>query len=603
MLTATQTRTELRTVHSFPFDRVHANPYQTRAHDDPAHVQALAADMQQRGMLQMPLARPKPGAPTINGVPTEIELAFGHTRFAAWKIAFADQPFRVDVLELTDREMAEYAISENQKRKDISAIEKARALDAYLKTFGVTQKEAAALFGLSDASSVSNLLRLLKLPEPVQALVDAGDLPEQYARRLVTLAQVAPKDIEPLAQKVAAAAEHERAGLFDYEFESILRKRARTLDNWQTPFKPDWSPKKYYTQPNHEKGEPDEIPSCAKCPFLFTQRNSTYCLRPACYSRKAREYAWHEAVAACKKLDIPLDAASDHVVFDGTMYGITDTVKALVEQRPAHLRLVPVLNEKSDGGAYGRENALGSKYVALATTDPDAWRAALAAAGKAETAAVKSTDPAKQKEIERKEKEKLERERQWRAHMDAQADRIIYDLAHAWRKLMPANPALLRLMATRLADYAYMYDNEMLGAQIDLLQKGKIADMDVAQGVMMQCLLRDEYDQILRGAMSDKRDLAKFRKHFTELADALKVKLPKAWDAPFDEPMPQDDDKVDADAKAWLCKTPSNDLNFQSALKEANLATLQAALKAGISTKTAREAVEARIRKLEKANK
>ena len=236
--------------------------------------------------------------------------------------------------------------------------------------------------------------------------------------------------------------------------------------------------------------------------------------------------------------------------------------------------------------------------MALATTDPDAWRAALAAAGKAEDVKAKSTDPAKQKEIERKEKEKLERERQWRAHMDAQADRIIYDLAHAWRKLMPANLALLRLMATRLVDYAYMYDDEMLGEQIDLLQKGKVADMDVAQGVMMQALLRDEYDQILRGAMSDKRDLAKFRKHFTELADALKVKLPKNWDAPFDEPMPQDD-KVDADAKAWLCKTPSNDLNFQSALKEANLATLQA----GISTKTAREAVEARIRKLEKADK
>jgi len=192
------------TVQRFALDQIVANPYQTRQAEDPADVARLAESIAQVDMLQTPVGRWDPGD---HGV---VELAFGHTRLAAHRalaaegavsrvtgLAFDEMP--VDVRELTDLEMFELAVRENLDRKDLTPIEKARAMAMYRDQFGKTSDEIGALFGLSG-SAVRNKMRLLELPAAVQNLVQAGEIQEGAARRLLALNRIAPQAIEKVAE-------------------------------------------------------------------------------------------------------------------------------------------------------------------------------------------------------------------------------------------------------------------------------------------------------------------------------------------------------------------------------------------------------------------
>ena len=159
-----------------PVDRVDPNPFQPRRHFDPAEIAALASSIKQHGMLQPIIVR---------AVGDRYQLIAGERRLrASVEAQLHDLPARVMVLD--DRKVSELAMVENLQREDLNAIEKATAFRDYLQQYGGTQEELAGRLGL-DRSTLSNLIRLLELPEEIQSAVLSKTISQGHARALLGL--------------------------------------------------------------------------------------------------------------------------------------------------------------------------------------------------------------------------------------------------------------------------------------------------------------------------------------------------------------------------------------------------------------------------------
>jgi len=178
-------------------DLIDPNPYQPRTDLDSLEsmnkLESLARGIRLKrattlpdtyGLMQVPIGRQ---------VNDRFQLAFGHRRYEAFKInhaengdAWAKMPLQV--VELSDEEMYDFAARENGDREDINPIEKAKSILRGQETFDWTLQQAASAHGLSK-SAASNLTRLLQLPEAVQAWVSAGNVGQRHARELLRLVQ------------------------------------------------------------------------------------------------------------------------------------------------------------------------------------------------------------------------------------------------------------------------------------------------------------------------------------------------------------------------------------------------------------------------------
>ncbi len=157
-------------------DRIDPNPFQPRRHFDPAEVAALAESIKQHGMLQPIIVR---------AAGDRYQLIAGERRLrASIEARLAQIPARVMVLD--DRRVSELAMVENLQREDLNALEKANAFRDYLHRYGGTQEELAGRLGV-DRSTLSNLIRLLDLPEEVQSAVLSKSLTQGHARALLGL--------------------------------------------------------------------------------------------------------------------------------------------------------------------------------------------------------------------------------------------------------------------------------------------------------------------------------------------------------------------------------------------------------------------------------
>lgn len=155
---------------------VDPNPYQPRQDFDPAEIDSLAESIREHGLIQ-PIV--------VRRMGERFQLVAGDRRLrASIKAGLADVP--VHILEMDDRHLAEMAIVENLQRKDLNALEKAASFQSYLKKFGCTQEELAGRLQL-DRSTVSNLIRLLELPDEVQHAVRRGEVTPGHARALLPL--------------------------------------------------------------------------------------------------------------------------------------------------------------------------------------------------------------------------------------------------------------------------------------------------------------------------------------------------------------------------------------------------------------------------------
>jgi ParB family chromosome partitioning protein len=158
-----------------PVDLIGPNPRQPRRRFDEQALNGLAASLGARGVLQPVLVRPKPGG--------TFELIAGERRWRAAKLAGLDR-IPALVRPRGDAEALELALIENMAREDLNPIEEARACAALVEELSLTREDVGLRVGRGRVA-VSNLLRLLDLPDEALALIEDGTLSEGHGRALL----------------------------------------------------------------------------------------------------------------------------------------------------------------------------------------------------------------------------------------------------------------------------------------------------------------------------------------------------------------------------------------------------------------------------------
>ena len=161
-----------------PIEKIKPNPEQPRRTFTQEQLDDLAASVKEKGVIQPLIVRPRPG------VEGEYEIVAGERRWRASQMAKLHQ-LPVVIREYSDTEALEVAIIENIQRADLNAIEEAAGYRDLMDRFGHTQEKVSEALGKSR-SHIANLLRLLNLPDDVQAFVRDGQLTAGHARTLVT---------------------------------------------------------------------------------------------------------------------------------------------------------------------------------------------------------------------------------------------------------------------------------------------------------------------------------------------------------------------------------------------------------------------------------
>ena len=166
-----------REYQQIPVEWINVGPWQPRRKFDRQQLDELADSVRQKGVVQPILLRPKPNQPG------RFQLVAGERRWRAAQIA---QLYEIPsvVRDLSDAECYEIALIENIQRQDLSVIDEAQGYANLLEINHHTQDQLSKIIGKSR-SHIANLLRLLGLPESVQALLRDGELTMGQARPLV----------------------------------------------------------------------------------------------------------------------------------------------------------------------------------------------------------------------------------------------------------------------------------------------------------------------------------------------------------------------------------------------------------------------------------
>ncbi len=169
-------------VQTLPIEQLEPNPEQPRKHFDPIKLDELASSIKTQGLLQPIVVSPqhKPGS-----TERKYLIIAGERRWrASQKAGMHEVPVVIRAIDEEDR--LELALVENIQRADLNPIEEALAYRELIRMRDYTQEELAMRVG-KDRSTVANALRLLRLPERVQELVQVGKLSMGHARALLGL--------------------------------------------------------------------------------------------------------------------------------------------------------------------------------------------------------------------------------------------------------------------------------------------------------------------------------------------------------------------------------------------------------------------------------
>jgi ParB family chromosome partitioning protein len=171
-------------------DRIRPNHYQPRS--DFSGLEGLADSIKESGIIQPIVVRQEPDG---------FSLVAGERRWRAAQLAGLHRIPAV-VRKLPDNRLLEVALVENIQRKELNPIEEAHAYEVLLDQMKLTQAEVARRVG-RERSSISNSLRLLKLPSPVQDLIREGTVTVGHAKAIMALSD--PVTQIRLANEVASA--------------------------------------------------------------------------------------------------------------------------------------------------------------------------------------------------------------------------------------------------------------------------------------------------------------------------------------------------------------------------------------------------------------
>ncbi|MBT8515502.1 ParB/RepB/Spo0J family partition protein [Polynucleobacter paneuropaeus] len=178
-------------INRLPLSALQPGKYQPRQKMETGALNELAESIREQGIMQPLLVRLVAAG--------KYEIIAGERRYrAATLVGLKEVPVLVSAAD--DQSAAAMALIENMQREDLNALEEAQGLARLIEEFGFTHEQAAKAVGKSR-SAISNLLRLMQLAKPVQAMLIAGEIDMGHARALLPLpgsSQVA------LAQKIAA---------------------------------------------------------------------------------------------------------------------------------------------------------------------------------------------------------------------------------------------------------------------------------------------------------------------------------------------------------------------------------------------------------------
>jgi len=167
-----------------PLDLLQRGKYQPRTDMRQESLQELADSIKAQGIVQPIVVRPVDGAA---GQSQRYEIIAGERRWRAAQLAGVATVPAV-IRRVPDEAAIAMALIENIQRENLNPLEEARALERLIAEFGVTHQQAADAVGRSRAA-VSNLLRLLELPDEISAFVEKRELEMGHARALLGLAQ------------------------------------------------------------------------------------------------------------------------------------------------------------------------------------------------------------------------------------------------------------------------------------------------------------------------------------------------------------------------------------------------------------------------------
>jgi ParB/RepB/Spo0J family partition protein len=443
------------------------NPYQIRDHEDPEHVNELAASIKENGLMQYPEAREFEGM---------YQLAFGHSRFAAYKQLYLEaqdpQWFRMPIVvhELTDLQMFEHAVSENIDRQDLTPIEVAKAMVIYQDVFHKNSDEIGKFFHYSG-STVRGKIRLLGLPENIRSRV-GNEISEGTARKLLSLSAVAPAEkVTAISERLVAAgpvsesfvsdqvsrALRENAhpmtsfygrsddntprggtglwpltwtpGILDYKlaqvnklFEERGLMSLKSLDGIRFPAETGGDVEGALLASDYPREQAESAatiltclanpPACTTCALHTALDGSHYCGLKACWERKRKAWYQVELERLSKEMGIAIyDKEKDSSFFEeGATYG--DDLKQYqkwIAEKAYHLRLKVAYRE------YSEHTLTNSYVVTVISIRPEA---------------IKKIKAAKEREAHRGEENRNQQDiwKQERERLDA-SERFIKDVA------------------------------------------------------------------------------------------------------------------------------------------------------------------------------
>jgi ParB family transcriptional regulator, chromosome partitioning protein len=158
-----------------PVDLIDPNPRQPRSGFDETKLSELADSIRARGVLQPIVVRPLAGG--------RYELVAGERRLRAARIAGVEV-IPAMLRQTEDWERLDIALAENMARQDLNAVEEARACAMLVDDLGLTKEEVGRRVGRSRVA-ISNLIRLLDLPEEALELIESGHLSEGHGRAIL----------------------------------------------------------------------------------------------------------------------------------------------------------------------------------------------------------------------------------------------------------------------------------------------------------------------------------------------------------------------------------------------------------------------------------
>lgn len=191
--------------------QIDSNPFQPRRDFNEDELASLAGSIAEHGLIQ-PICVRRAG--------DRYQVVAGERRLrAAGKAGWTEVP--AQIIEADDRQTAELAIVENLQRKDLNPLEKAASFQEYLQRYQCTHEELAGRLHI-DRSTVSNLIRLLELPDTVQQAVRSGTISQGHARALLPLGE--EREQVAMCQRITSE------GLSVRSVESLVQETVRHAD-------------------------------------------------------------------------------------------------------------------------------------------------------------------------------------------------------------------------------------------------------------------------------------------------------------------------------------------------------------------------------------